>query len=203
MREGERGRPGRAEAEAAVRLLLRYLGEDPDRPELLATPGRVVAALDEYFAGYGRDPVAALGEPMPAGEMRGQLVEIRDIAFASHCEHHMAPFFGTVDVVLRVGARLPGIGHVASLVEVLARRLQIQERLTRQIADHLERALAPEGLVVAVRGFHTCMALRGPCRRRAWLRTVEGRGRFAVAPEALVARLGLGGGAPDGRGHDG
>ncbi len=196
MDGGADRRPGRAEAEAAVRVLLRYIGADPQAPELAATPQRVVDALDEHFAGYRRDPARVLGAPLAAPDLRGQLVEIRDISFSSHCEHHIAPFFGTVDVVLRVGAHLPGIGHVADLVEVLARRLQLQERLTREIADHLEAALQPEGLLVVVRARHTCMSLRGPCRRRAWLRTLEGRGAFAENPETLAAALGLGARVP-------
>ncbi len=192
--ERRSGRPGRKAAEEAVRVLLAHLGADADSPELAETPRRVVEALAAALSGYRRDPRAALGALLAAGEMEGQLVELRDVAFASHCEHHLAPFFGRVDVAVVAGARLPGIGHVAELVDVLARRLQIQERLTRQIADVLEEALAPRGLAVVVRAVHTCMALHGPGRRESWLRTVELRGTLREDP-ALIGHL-LAGGRP-------
>lgn len=190
----EAARPAREAAEAAVRTLLAHLGADPAAPELAETPRRVVEALGVALSGYGRDPRAALGTLLPADGMAGQLVELRDVAFSSHCEHHLSPFFGRVDVALVVGERLPGIGHVADVVDVLARRLQIQERLTRQIADVLEDALVPRGLAVVVRAVHTCMALHGPARRESWLRTVELRGVLREDP-ALVAHL-LAGGRP-------
>jgi len=192
--ERESSRPGRQAAEEAVRTLLAHLGADPRAPELAGTPRRVVDALAAALSGYGRDPRTALGALLPAGEMAGQLVELRDVAFASYCEHHLSPFFGRVDVALVVGERLFGIGHVADVVDVLARRLQIQERLTRQIADVLEELLVPRGLAVVVRAVHTCMALHGPARRESWLRTVELRGELRTNP-ALVAHL-LAGGRP-------
>ncbi len=172
-------RPSRAEAERAVATLLAYIGEDPARPALRETPQRVIAAFEEYFAGYGRDPRAVLGDPLPCAAARGQLVVARQIAFASHCEHHIAPFFGTATVAFVARERLVGIGHIAELVEVLARRLQIQERLTQEIARVLEEVLEPEGLLVVLEATHSCMALRGPQQREARIRTVYASGCLA------------------------
>lgn len=178
-----------------MRTLLAWSGDDPDRPELRGTPGRVVDAFAEYFSGYGRDPAAVLAETMPAGDMRGQLVLLRCIDFASQCEHHLAPFFGQAHLGFLAGDKLVGLGQLAELVRILSRRLQIQERLTRQIADALEAGLAPAGLGVLLEATHTCAAVRGPCQSRSRFVTACFRGAFADDP-VLRELLRGGAGAP-------
>ncbi len=180
-------RPTREEAERAVATLIAYLGEDPHREGLADTPRRVIEAWGEYVSGYGRDPVQALGEPLPAGDARGQLVVLRKASFFSHCEHHLAPFFGTATVAFIAAGRLVGVGHLAELVDVLARRLQIQERLTQEIAEVLERVLEPEGVFVMLDATHSCMTMRGPCKTAARVRTVVRRGALAHT-SALLER---------------
>lgn len=195
-------RPSRAEAEAAVRLLIAWSGDDPDREELRATPARVIDAFAEYFSGYGRDPAALFREVVPAAGMRGQLVMLRDIDFASQCEHHITPFFGRAHLAFVVGERLVGLGHLAELVRIFARRLQIQERLTREIADALEAGLAPLGVGVLLEATHTCAAVRGPCQARHRFVTACFRGVFERDPQLReLLRTGAGpggeaGGAP-------
>jgi GTP cyclohydrolase I len=196
----KRERPSRAEAEAAVRVLLAWSGDDPDRQELRSTPERVIDAFAEYFAGYGRDPQALFRELLPAPGMRGQLVMLRDIAFASQCEHHLTPFFGRAHIGFVVGERLVGLGQLAELVQIFARRLQIQERLTRQIADALEAGLEPLGVGVLLEATHTCAAVRGPCQARHRFLTASFRGRFETDAE-LRALLRTGSG-PSGPGED-
>lgn len=174
-----RERPSRAEAEAAVRTLLAFAGDDPGREELRATPARVVEAFEEYFSGYRREAAELFRDRMPAGPMRGQPVVLRGIDFASHCEHHLAPFFGTAQVGFIAGEYLVGLGQLVELVRIYSRRLQIQERLTRQIADALEAHLAPFGVGVLLEATHTCAAVRGPCQPRGRFVTACFRGAFA------------------------
>ncbi len=183
-------RPGRDEVEAAVRTLIAHAGDDPARPELLQTPERVAAAFSEAFSGYRRDPVRALGAPLPAGEATGQLVLLRDLAFFSHCEHHLAPFFGTATVGFEAADRLVGIGHLADLVHVLARRLQLQERLATEIADALDAVLAPRGIAVVLEATHTCLHLHDPRATPGRLRTLCLRGSLRTRPELLASLLG-------------
>lgn len=176
-------RPSRAQAEAAVRTLLAWSGDDPDRPELRTTPARVVRAFEEYFCGYAHDSADLFAEPLPAGDMRGQLVLLRDIDFASQCEHHLAPFFGRAHIGFVAGDRLVGLGHLAELVRICSRRLQIQERLTRQIAEALETGLRPLGVGVLLEATHTCAAVRGPCQPRSRFVTACFRGLFERDPQ--------------------
>ncbi len=189
-------RPGRQEVEAAVRTLIAHAGDDPARPELLQTPERVADAFTEAFSGYRRDPVTALGTPLPAGEAAGQFVLLRDLPFLSHCEHHLAPFFGEATVAFEAAERLVGIGHLADLVHVLARRLQLQERLTAEIADALDSVLAPHGVAVVLEATHSCLHLHDPQVTPGRLRTLCLRGSLRARPEllaSLLARPGTGG----------
>ena len=156
-----RPRPSRAEAAEAVRTLIRWAGDDPGREGLMGTPDRVLRAYAEWFGGYDEDPVALLERTF--GESGGYdgIVLLRGIRFVSHCEHHMAPVLGRAHVAYLPGARVVGVSKLARLVELYAGRLQIQERMTAQIADALDTALRPRGVAVVVEATHGCMATRG------------------------------------------
>ena len=157
---GPEPRPGRAEAEAAVRTLIRWAGDDPAREGLLDTPARVVRAYEEWFGGYRRDPGKILGRRF-ATSGYDDLVVLRDIPVQSVCEHHMAAIQGVAHVAYLPGDKVVGISKLARLVDAYARRLQIQERLTAEIADTLQRELDPRGVAVVIRASHGCMSTRG------------------------------------------
>jgi GTP cyclohydrolase IA len=157
----KRTRPSREEAEAAVRLLLQYAGDDPDREGLKGTPHRVVRAFDEYFAGYDEDPVELLARTFEETDGYDEMVVLRDIRFESHCEHHIAPIIGKAHVAYLPGTRVVGISKLARLVELYAKRLQIQEKMTAQIANTLDEVLRPKGVAVVIEAAHQCMTTRG------------------------------------------
>lgn len=154
-------RPTREEAEAAVRTLISYVGDDPAREGLIATPRRVVEAFDELYQGYGADPADVLDRTF--GETAGydDFVLIRDITFHSHCEHHMMPFTGKAHVAYAPVDRVVGLSKLARLVDIFARRLQTQEHLTAQIASAVEDILKPRGVAVMIEAEHSCMSVRG------------------------------------------
>ena len=154
-------KPSREEAEAAVRALLAYVGEDPSREGLVGTPKRVVAALDELYRGYREIPADALARTFGETEPYDDFVLIRNIAFTSHCEHHMMPFNGKAHVAYRPVERVVGLSKLARLVDVYARRLQTQEHLTSQIATAIEEVLNPHGVAVLLEAEHSCMSVRG------------------------------------------
>ncbi len=154
-------RPTREEAEAAVRTLIRWAGDDPDREGLRATPGRVVRAYEEWFAGYQDHPRDYLKRTFEQAGGYDEVVVLRDIRFESHCEHHMAPIVGRVHIGYLPRARIVGISKLARLVEVYARRLQIQEKMTAEIATCLDEVLKPHGVAVVVEATHQCMTTRG------------------------------------------
>jgi GTP cyclohydrolase I len=154
-------RPSRAQAEAAVRTLLAWTGDDPDREGLLDTPGRYVRAFDEYFAGYALDPHEVLTRTFEEVEGYDEIVALKDIPFQSHCEHHLAPIVGRVHVAYLPDRRVVGISKLARVVDIFARRLQIQERFTSQIADAIHLGLRPRGVAVIVEATHHCMTGRG------------------------------------------
>jgi len=155
------GRPSRAEAEAAVRTLIRWAGDDPDREGLLATPGRVVRAYEEWFAGYKDNPRDYLKRTFEETGGYDEVVVLRDIRFESHCEHHLAPIIGRVHIGYLPRNRVVGISKLARLVEVYARRLQIQEKMTAEIASCLDAVLKPHGVAVVTEATHQCMTTRG------------------------------------------
>lgn len=167
-------RPTRAEAEAAVRTLLAWAGDDPDREGLRQTPQRVADAYLEYFGGYGQDAAALLVDPV-VDDVSGydDIVLLRDIPVLSHCEHHIAPFQGRAWVAYLPGRRVTGLSRLARVVDVLARRLQTQEALTAEIVDALEKGLEPRGVAVLMEAEHQCIAARGI--RQAGLRAVTSR----------------------------
>src|SRR5436853_2768290 len=157
----EPSRPSRAEAEAAVRTLIRWAGDDPGREGLAATPARVARAYEEWFGGYGDDPKAFLQRTFDEVDGDDEIVVLRDIRFESLCEHHMAPIIGRVHIGYLPRNRVIGISKLARLVEVYAKRLQIQERMTAEIANALDDVLKPHGVAVVVEGTHSCMTTRG------------------------------------------
>ena len=154
-------KPSREEAEAAVRTLLRWSGDDPDREGLLDTPSRVVRGYEEWFSGYGTDPVAMLERTFEETEGYDEIVLLRDIRLESTCEHHMAPIIGRVHVGYLPHRRVVGISKLARVVESYARRLQIQEKLTAQIANTIQDVLCPRGVAVVIEAAHQCMTTRG------------------------------------------
>jgi GTP cyclohydrolase I len=154
-------RPDRAAAEAAVRTLLEWAGENPEREGLRDTPKRVVRAYEEWFQGYGEDPVELLKRTFEEAEGYDEMVVLRDVRFESFCEHHLAAILGTVDVAYLPNSRVVGISKLARVIDVFAKRMQIQERLTAQIANSIEEVLQPRGVAVIVRAQHQCMTTRG------------------------------------------
>lgn len=157
----ERRRPSQSEAEAAVRTLIEWAGDDPDREGLVGTPGRVARAYKEFFAGYREDPAAVLGTTFEETEAYDEMIVLRDIRLESHCEHHIVPILGSAHVGYLPAGRVVGISKLARLVEVFAKRMQIQEALTVQIADTIQEVLEPRGVGVVIRAAHQCMTTRG------------------------------------------
>ena len=158
---GVRRRPSRSEAEAAVRTLIEWAGEDPDREGLVGTPGRVVRAYEEFFAGYHEDPVALLSTTFEETAAYDEMIVLRDIRLESHCEHHIVPILGKAHIGYLPAGRVVGIPNLARLVEAFAKRMQIQEALTSQIADTLQEVLKPHGVGVVIEAAHQCMTTRG------------------------------------------
>ncbi len=154
-------RPTTVEAEQAVRTLLRWAGDDPDREGLLDTPGRVVRAYRQWFRGYEEDPVAMLQRTFEEVEGYDEMVVLRDIRFESFCEHHLAPIIGVAHVGYIPTDRVVGISKLARLVDAYAKRLQVQEKMTAQIANTLMTVLKPRGVAVVMEGEHHCMSTRG------------------------------------------
>ena len=154
-------RPGRAQIEAAVRTLLAATGDDPRRAGLIDTPGRVARAYREWFAGYDADPASLLATTFDESAGYDETVLLRSIPVVSTCEHHLAPILGHAHVAYRPNGRVVGISKLSRLVDAFSRRLQLQERLTRQIATALDAALEPAGVAVIVEASHGCMTTRG------------------------------------------
>jgi GTP cyclohydrolase IA len=154
-------KPSRAEAEAAVRTLIRWAGDDPDREGLRATPSRVVRAYEEWFSGYNDEPREYLKRTFQETGGYDEVVVLRDIRFESFCEHHMAPIIGRVHIGYIPRNRVVGISKLARLVEVYARRLQIQEKMTAEIAACMDAVLKPHGVAVVTEATHQCMTTRG------------------------------------------
>ncbi|HKV13862.1 MAG TPA: GTP cyclohydrolase I FolE [Reyranella sp.] len=154
-------RPSREEAEEAVRTLLRWAGDNPEREGLVGTPDRVVRAYEEFFAGYDEDPAEMLQRTFEEVEGYDEVVVLRDIRLESHCEHHMVPIIGKVHIGYLPDRRVVGISKLARVVDAYAHRLQIQEKLTAQIANTLQEGLQPRGVAVVIEAAHQCMTTRG------------------------------------------
>jgi GTP cyclohydrolase IA len=155
------GKPDRAEVEAAVRIIIRWSGDNPDRSGLIETPARVTRGFEEAFVGYTQDPVAALQTSFDETDGYDEMVVVRGIRFESLCEHHMAPIFGRAWVAYVPNGRVVGISKLVRVVEAYARRLQIRERLTVQIGNTVNEVLEPLGVGVVIKASHHCMAARG------------------------------------------
>ena len=172
------GRPSRREAEAAVRTLLKWAGDDPLREGLKDTPRRVASAFEEYFAGYAQDPVAYLERTFEEVDGYDEMVVLRDIAFESFCEHHMAPIIGHAHVGYLPKDRVVGISKLARVVEAFAKRLQVQEKMTAQIANTIHDVLRPLGVAVVIEAAHQCMTTRGVHKRGVTMVTSTMLGAF-------------------------
>ena len=184
-------RPSRQEAEAAVRTLLRWIGEDADREGLRDTPKRVVRAYEELFSGYRGDPAEPLKRVFEEVEGYGDIVLVRDIAFHSHCEHHMLPFVGRAHVAYYPTKGVVGLSKISRVVDSFARRLQTQEALTAQIADTIDEALKARGVAVMIEAEHLCMAMRGVQKAGVSTITTQFRGICREDPTEQVRFLTL------------
>lgn len=184
-------RPSRDEVEAAVKTIIRWTGDDPDRAGLLETPARVTRAFEESFAGYGRDPAEILQKSFDEIEGYDEMIVLRSTRFDSHCEHHMAPIVGYAWVAYVPNGRVVGISKLARVVEAYAKRLQIQERLTAQIANAVDQALRPRGVGVVVKATHHCMTARGVHKPGTDLVTSRMLGCFRDNPELRQEFLGM------------
>ena len=196
-------KPSRAEAEAAVRTLIQWAGDDPDREGLLATPSRVVAAYEEWFSGYGQDPRDYLQRTFEEVGGYDEIVLLRNIRFESHCEHHIAPVLGRVHVGYLPRNRVVGISKLARLVDVYAKRLQTQEKMTAEIAGCLEAVLNPYGVAVVVEAAHQCMTTRGVHKTDVTMVTSRMLGAFrdqAQTRHEFLSALGMRGGMTNGEG---
>jgi GTP cyclohydrolase IA len=186
---------GQGEAEQAVRTLIKWAGDDPEREGLRETPTRVARAYKEWFAGYEQSPEEVLQRTFEEIAGYDEIVLLRDVRFVSHCEHHMAPINGRAHIGYLPRRRVIGISKLVRLVEVFARRLQIQERMTAEIASTLERILEPQGVAVVLEGTHGCMTSRGVGQREATMITSRMLGVFRDQPQTrqeFLSALSLG-----------
>ena len=167
-----------ADAEAAIRTLLRWAGEDPQREGLLDTPARVARAYQDWYSGYALDPADYLRRTFREVEGYDELIVLRDINFESHCEHHMAPIIGKAHVGYLPNGRVVGISKLARVVEAYARRFQVQEKLTAQIANSIQEVLQPRGVAVVIEATHECMTTRGIHKRGVSMVTSAMLGAF-------------------------
>ena len=187
-------KPSRAEAEEAVRVLLRWAGDDPLREGLAGTPGRVARAFEEWFAGYQQDPRQYLSRTFEEVGGYDEMVALRDIPFESHCEHHLAPIIGRAHIAYLPRQRVVGISKLARLVDVYAKRLQVQEKMTAEIAACLDKVLKPLGVAVVIEATHQCMTTRGVHKAGVSMVTSRMLGVFrsqAVTRQEFLASLRL------------
>lgn len=171
-------RPSRSEAECAVKTLLAWIGEDPGREGLLETPRRFVDAFAEFYAGYNIDTHSLLSKTFSDAELYDDIVLVKDIRLESHCEHHMAPMLGFAHVAYIPNGNVVGLSKIARVVEAFAKRLQTQERMTRQIADAINESLNPKGVAVIIKAKHHCMTMRGVHKPLSWTVTNARLGLF-------------------------
>ena len=192
-------RPRREEAEEAVRTLIRWAGDDPEREGLRGTPERVARAYEEWFSGYDDDPKAILQRTFEETDGYDEMIVLRDIRLETFCEHHLAPIVGRIHVAYLPEHRVVGISKLARLVEAFARRLQIQEKLTAQIANTIHEVLEPKGVAVVIEATHQCMTTRGVHKPGAVMVTSRMLGTFRSDPKTrreVLAMIGnQGGGA--------
>ncbi|MBB3974962.1 GTP cyclohydrolase I [Rhizobium azooxidifex] len=179
---GDDGRPTQKEAEDAVRVLLRWAGDDPSREGLIDTPARVAKAYKELFSGYTQDPEDVLGRTFEEVAGYDDIVLVKDIPFYSHCEHHMVPIIGRAHVAYLPNGRVLGLSKMARVVEIFGRRLQTQETMTAQIATAIDETLRPRGVAVMIEAEHMCMAMRGIQKQGSTTLTTTFTGTFKSEP---------------------
>jgi GTP cyclohydrolase IA len=184
-------RPDRGEAEAAVRTLIAWAGDDPGREGLLDTPRRVVKAYEELFAGYRENPGQALSRVFEDVEGYEDIVLVRDIPFVSHCEHHIAPFFGKANIGYYPRNGVVGLSKLARIVDTFARRLQTQEAMSAQIVEAVDTALDTRGVAVLIEAEHTCMSMRGVKKHGISTVTTQFSGVFRAQPNEQIRFLTL------------
>ena len=192
-------RPSKEDAMDAVRTLIRWAGDDPDREGLQGTPDRVARAYEEFFEGYRVDPMELLERTFEEIEGYDEMVLLRDIRFESHCEHHLAPIIGRAHVAYRPDRRVVGISKLARVVEAYAKRMQIQEKMTAQVAKTIQEVLQPKGVAVVIEAAHQCMTTRGVHKAGVTMVTSTMLGLFRSNPTtrreflSLVGNPGQGG----------
>jgi GTP cyclohydrolase I len=186
-----RGADDVARAEENVRGILRFLGEDAEREGLQETPARVVRAYAEHFSGYSQDPAEYLAKTFQEVDGYDELVLVSDIEVFSHCEHHMVPFVGKAHVGYIPDGRVVGLSKIARVVDVFAKRLQVQEKLTKQIADAIQSHLRPQGVAVIMQCQHFCMCYRGVKKPGSWTTTSKLHGLFLADSAARIELLTL------------
>jgi len=169
----------RARIQGLVSELLAAIGDDPNRPGLADTPRRVAESYGEFFAGLGADPLDLLRDTIPVGPTTGELVLVRDLDFRSVCEHHLLPFLGRAHIAYLPGEKVVGLGRLPALVDCLAARPQVQERLTEEIAEALQTGLEPRGILVVLDAVHGCVTMRGPRQANSSTVTLAVRGELA------------------------
>ena len=184
--EDEAGRPSQKEAEDAVRVLLRWAGDDPEREGLLDTPKRVAKAYRELFSGYDLAAEDVLGRTFEEVAGYDDMVLVKDIPFFSHCEHHMVPIIGKAHVAYLPSGRVLGLSKIARVVEIFGRRLQTQETMTAQIAKSIDETLNPRGVAVMIEAEHMCMAMRGIQKQGSTTLTTTFTGAFKIEPAEQV-----------------
>ena len=184
-------RPSRAEVEHAVRTLIRWTGDNPDRDGLLETPSRVAKAYEDLFIGYGQDAAEVLRKTFDETEGYDEPIVMRGIRFESHCEHHMAPIIGRAWISYVPTERVVGISKLARVVEIFAKRLQIQERLTSQIANTIEEVLQPKGVAVVIKAQHLCVGMRGVRKHETDLITTRMLGCYRDDPDMRREFMGM------------
>lgn len=177
-----KSRPNRADAEAAVRTLIQWAGDDPDREGLEKTPARVVRSYEEFFEGYTQDPEEILRTTFEETEGYDEMVVLKNISFESHCEHHMVPIIGKANIAYLPNNRVVGISKLVRVLEAYAKRLQIQEKMTAQIANAISEVLNPKGVAVIVEAEHQCMTTRGVQRPGVSMVTSTMLGAFRDDP---------------------
>ena len=188
---GKPRRPGRKQAEEAVRTLLLWAGEDPRREGLIDTPQRVVSAYEDWFGGYKEDPVRFLKRTFEEVEGYDEMIVLRDIGFESHCEHHMAPIIGCAHVGYLPNNKIVGISKLARVVETFARRFQVQEKMTAQIANCIWDVLSPKGVGVVIEATHQCMTTRGIHKSDVSMVTSQMLGLFRKDARTRAEFLGM------------
>jgi len=182
-------RPNKKEAMDAVKVLLSWIGDDPNREGLLDTPDRVVKAYEDWFSGYNSDPVEYLKKVFYQTDGYDEMVVLKDISFESHCEHHMAPFIGKAHVGYLPDKKVVGISKLARVVDVFSKRLQVQETMTSQIARCIQDVLMPKGVGVIIQGVHQCMTTRGVHKPGVSMTTSQLLGEFRTDPKTRAEFL--------------